>query len=447
MLSRLINVFFLLVVLDGALRKWALPEYGAELFALKDVVLLVTFATFMSGKKHHFDRLALGNRHSLLIVTWIALCLISLTISSKGLSNIIGLRYYLLPWLVATIMPAVMAGGEAITERRALALFLIALPIGILGAIKFGTSPDAAIKQYAGGSLGTARGAVVDAAGAGAARAAARVTGTFSFISTYAVFLQFVWLCGLALLLRQRSFWKIIGLGGGLALVFANMFMTGSRGVVLLSMLSTLPFAWLWLSETLREFGRVSGKFWAGVIFAAIALTTMPILFNAVIERNLAAEDAVERISGTLLMPIYTFSEGSMLGTGIGETFLGVGELRGASGMTEMRYEEVIQDRVGVEFGVFGYAFFLFAKIWLVISAFKLYKGARTSYIKVWSLVSLVYQLQFIWQIPVYNAVASVFYFACVGAVAVLHERNAQFQYGAQRNKPWNPSVAGPTRA
>ena len=173
MLSRLINV------LDGALRKWALPEYGAELFALKDVVLLVTFATFMSGKKHHFDRLALGNRHSLLIVTWIALCLISLTISSKGLSNIIGLRYYLLPWLVATIMPAVMAGGEAITERRALALFLIALPIGILGAIQFGTSPDAAINQYAWRSLGTEEVAVIDVADQGESRAAARVTGTF----------------------------------------------------------------------------------------------------------------------------------------------------------------------------------------------------------------------------------------------------------------------------
>jgi hypothetical protein len=255
---------------------------------------------------------------------------------------------------------------------------------------------------------------------------AARITGTFSFISTYGVFLQFVWLCGIGLLLRPCSFKRAIVIGAGMGLILANMFMTGSRGVVLVSLVFSIPFGWLWLSNALRTNARLTWRFWGIICFWVFALIVIPVLMNAVVERSTQAEDSNKRIMGSLLMPVYTLDQASLMGSGIGETFLGIGEVQGTSGIPDMQFEEIVQDRVGVEFGTLGYLFFLMAKVLFAFSAFKLFLSARSEYVRVWSTVFLMYQLEFLWQIPVYNAVAAIFYFASIGGIAVLSQHNAR---------------------
>ncbi len=100
-------------------------------------------------------------------------------------------------------------------------LLLAGLSCCLLGIAQFFSPPEAFINRYAWSnpSMGVA----------GLGLNKTRITGTFSYIAPYAVYLQFVFLAGLALFkLSGRGRSRIL-LGAGTALVFVNIVMTGSR--------------------------------------------------------------------------------------------------------------------------------------------------------------------------------------------------------------------------
>jgi hypothetical protein len=421
MTNKIFGVFFVLLVLEGALRKWIFPGISAELFALKDVVLFAIFLLVLSDTKRGEARWIVLQQYQLLIAVWMMVCVISLLASGFELQNLIGTRYYFVPWLVAILTPSLLQDGETKFERRIFLLFLLALPVGVLAVYQFGAAPTDEINQYAWRSATDV--AVIEVGEQDDLRSAARVSSTFSYISTYGAFLQFIWLCGLALLIRSGSGLRTVVLAIGMALILGNMLMTGSRGVALSSLVATVPFVVVWLIQGIRK-GSASNWIIAIGAFAGIAVVlVMPVLFEALWERNLLADDANERVFGTLLTPIYTIENSSFFGRGIGSTFLGVSELR-QEDFSEMLFDEFSQDRTAVEFGIFGYLFFLGVKIWLVGVSIALWSKAKSEFVQVWALVSIMFQIEYVWVIPLYNAVASTFYFACIGAVVALNKIN-----------------------
>jgi hypothetical protein len=202
---------------------------------------------------------------------------------------------------------------------------------------------------------------------------------------------------------RARLFYGVV-----LTAILANLFMTGSRGPTLGSML----LAVLFLPSLRRALGSRFG--FIGVIFGGAALAVGIWLARdiavALVERNQAAGDAQGRIGGALFFPVYTLIHSAFWGDGLGATFLGLGQLTGTGGF-EYRFDEVLQDRLAVEVGILGYLFFLVFKIYFLVATWRFSRRAIGFQTRVWALVSFSYQLSLMWSIPLYNSVAAIFYF------------------------------------
>jgi hypothetical protein len=83
-------------------------------------------------------------------------------------------------------------------------------------------------------------------------------------------------------------------------------------------------------------------------------------------------------------------------------------------------------DRIGLESGIVGYLLVFVVKIFYEVKTAALAVRARSREIRLWALVSFCYQLSSMWSIPLYNAVASAFYFSSLGLYFWLRDQNTR---------------------
>jgi hypothetical protein len=203
---------------------------------------------------------------------------------------------------------------------------------------------------------------------------------------------------------------------------FINIAMTGSRAPLLLSVTLSIPFAVLLVKQSSRFIFQI-GIAAAVVITAVGGLYAFSDPFNLIVLRDQDAGDTEERIMGALFTPINTLAAAEFLGDGIGSTFQGMQEL-GVTNSATAGFDEVNVDRIGIESGFIGYLFVLMVKILYIIKTSTLVVLARTREIRIWALALLCYQLGSMWSIPLYNAVASAFYFSALGLYYWLRHQN-----------------------
>jgi hypothetical protein len=390
-------------MIEGAVRKWILPEYSNEVFAVKDVVLFLAFATYVTRRP---QRMPKGPS----LMVWVFWALIAISYAAIGgftLENLIGLRYYLAPLPLLVIIPELIRTPEDLTQIAKWTV-RIALPIGVLATVQYFSPPDSRINSYAWS---------VDEAGAtfGLGDALqpdrARVTGTFSYISTYASFLTAAWVLAWLCLLHSKSRFDRWLSAIGLVLTSFNMGMNGSRLLLLTAVATGLPFS----IALVRQLGSIRTQALALAVIFGVGYIGTSIFepFALTAERGDMAE-ALERISGALLTPYTTLSEADLVGSGIGYTFGGLEQL---GFRTSTPFDEINLDRIGVEVGVFGYAYLLFLKLFMLWKTVRAYMVVNSTHIRHWLMAALLIQLNSMWQIPFYNSVAAIFYFSAIGLV------------------------------
>ena len=258
MLRRLIGLFLLVVVVEGAVRKWFLPELSNTVFAVKDVMLAGAFAAFALSGQTRLPKSA----DLWLWVAWAALAMSHALIAGLSLQTIIGLRYYLAPLPLIVIVPALIRDADDLDRLASWAVW-ITFPIGALAIAQYFSPLDSPLNTYAwGGDEVSSFGNEDDGYLTDTPRA--RVTSTFSYISTYAAFLAVSWLLAWLALLRGRTAFDRRLAGAALLLIAFNMGMNGSRALLLVALLSGMPFAWM----LLRKIGAV----WAQVLAACLSV-------------------------------------------------------------------------------------------------------------------------------------------------------------------------------
>lgn len=412
MISRtLYLLFFYYLVLEGAARKWLFPSASNELFLLKDLLLIGALSVLYSVESHKLAALrplALQEFEKTLFFFWGFFVLVGLAVAGFSLTGFIGLRYYIIPLLMLPLQPLV-AFDELQLERFFRDFLVLSALICMLGFVQFTSASDAPINRYSWSpnsemdvaTFGEVTQRITDAS-------YVRITGTFSYISPYASYLQFAFFCAIGMFVVARSERARLLYAAIIVGILANLFMTGSRAPAIASIL----VATLFLPNVRAALGKRFGVIGVGLGLVTVVSGVWLIgdLVSALLERNEAAGDATPRIYGALLMPFFTFMESPFWGEGIGATFLGLGELTG-SGQFQYRFDEVIQDRLAVEVGLFGYTFFLFFKIYFLVSTWRFHRRTVGFHTRVWSLVSFSYQLTLMWTIPLYNSVAAIFYF------------------------------------
>ena len=424
MIRTILGVFLVIVIVEGAIRKWLLPEYSNEVFALKDLVL---FACLFAYAMQHQATLP-KSPDILAWFVWAVLMLGYAAIAGFSFESIVGLRYYLAPLPLIVVLPAVIREPEFL-ERAAAWAVRLAIPIGILAVIQFYSPADSALNAYAWGGeeVGSTFGVgddildVIDRP---------RVTATFSYISTYAAFLSAAWVLAWISILHGRKRFDQWLAAGGLILISFNMGMNGSRALLVIAAITGFPF----LMALMRKLGSIRSQLIALAIIVASGFVGTSILepFVLTSERSVGPEEIVQRISGTLLTPYVTLTEIDFLGEGMGSTFGGYEQL---GYRTATAWDEVNLDRVGIELGIVGYLYLLVLKILMLAKAWGVYRRASSEDLRHWALAALLIQLSSVWQIPFYNAVAAIYYFCAVGLVYWLDQYERQGA-GVQRRSP-----------
>lgn len=415
--QKLLYLFFIYLVAEGALRKWFLPEYSNELFLVKDLLLMFAALVYL-GKRALFkgsDESVFTRHETALMWMWACLSFGHFFINGLSITSFVGLRYYLVMLPLMFILPRALLSLDVV-ERLSMIYLSIACIVCVLGLVQYFSPQNALINRYAWKDPSMA----IAMFGQGKAR----ITGTFSYISPYAVYLQFMVLVGLALFSISEAGRSHIYIGVVTSLIFVNIIMTGSRAPFLISSLLAIPFLFDMAKKTVLQRGRFFTVI-AGILIGVIILLWFGDVFSTLSERNKEAGDSDTRVIGALLMPLYTFQEIDIMGAGIGSTFLGMSEMSSGNEKTQF-FNEVTSDRIGVETGIFGYMFFLFFKLLFMIKAWVLYRSASNQHIKAWALVSFCFQLSLLWSIPVYNSVAAAFYFTSIGLYVLL--RNEQIR-------------------
>lgn len=214
-IRKLVWLYFILLLVEGALRKWILPSQSDKLLLVRDpVALLIYYHAFGSGI------FQLNQRLKLLLI----LCVVSIPLAVIGggfklLPIMYGVRIHFLHFPLIFIMPLVCTYRDVIKMGR---MFLMVSPLMTLVIInQFESGVDDQINAVAGGGVGaleTSGGKV-------------RASGTFSFVSGVVYYYAFLLCFTIIGFLRKGTYSNLL-LWVSVAFTILAIVTSGSRSVV-----------------------------------------------------------------------------------------------------------------------------------------------------------------------------------------------------------------------
>lgn len=414
---RSILAVFVLIIFEGALRKWVLPQLSDLLYFLKDLVLLGAYLRFFffsdHSPKHPFKSYAIKS-FLVLSAIW---CFFQVFNPSLGspVAGLFGLRGYLfyvpLMWLIPNLFET-----ENDLYRALRSYLLLVIPVGILGILQFFSPASSPLNVYAGGIDPTAGFSGTDSV---------RITGTFPYISGYAVYLSVCFAVLVPLLLRsQPRKWQLASTAE-MAIIIANSLMTGSRGIILFEAAYLAGFVGLTVLRKPSQFQTYVKRFTlpALVSFFILSRWLRP-AFDAFSTRATTTSDTVSgRLTNAFNFVPY-FQLKGIDGYGVGATHQAVNVLRNTLGLP---YGERIPigfesefGRIALELGPIGFILWYGLRLVLLLALFRLFWKLRTPFLQHLALAAfLTHLIQFIGQLVVHN-VFSVYYWALAGFIVLL---------------------------
>jgi hypothetical protein len=414
-----VKAAIVLLVFEGAIRKWVLPGSEDLVYFAKDVVLLGCYAGFF-GKNGRLARLArVPPGLTALLVAGAVYG--GLAIANPGepsiLIGLFGLKSYFLYIPLIFIVPA-MFDSEAELTRFLYRYALLAIPVGVLAAVQFRSPSSGMINTYAWNPADTSQVITFGSS------SEVRVTGTFSFITGYSTYVFMITLVILALLAARR--WRIRGNLPLLAALFFSligMLMTGSRGPVL-QLILVLP-VYLWFSVVKARGGAAAlGRIL--VVFAVGAALVSQAFFpaaEAFLTRAQSRGDVPSRILSPFVDPYYAFKVGGFLGQGIGITHQAAEKLGAPApppGLTGLPTgtEEVFEGesgRVMAELGLVGFVLFYGARIAIILLALRYVSALKSPALRGLGTASLLILVVSLPGSIVFNVTGGLLYWFFVG--------------------------------
>ncbi|HEY0513855.1 MAG TPA: hypothetical protein VGH73_18240 [Thermoanaerobaculia bacterium] len=403
-----VQLVLVLLIFEGAIRKWLVPGAQDLVYFAKDVLLLGVYAGSLR------DGPGLRRRLPALPILYAPLALSVLLgllqIFNPALPNLLvgifGFKAYFFYVPLLFVVPAAFPDDAALyTFLRRYAL--LAIPVGLLGIAQFFSPSTSALNTYARSS----EDAYVATFGSSTY---VRVTGTFSFITGYTAYLLTAVILILTLLAAGRwRFRRHLLLFGALGMTLLGMLMSGSRGPVLL-LIVLFPFYW-WLA-VIRERGGGAAFGRLVIVLALVAgvlAATGGKAIDAFLGRAAGVADVASRVNAPLLSPWELLPEAGLLGFGIGATHQTAATL--APGVVPYSWlhglaVEVESGRIILELGPLGFLLVYFVRLYLALYAFGQARALRTRFHRALATASF---LVFLAAIPggvVFDVTSDIYY-------------------------------------
>lgn len=402
-------VFFILVI-EGALRKWILPQASDMIYFLKDLVLLgayIKFYAFSRGGKQYLLKNKVINIFIYVAAGW---CIFQALNPSLGsiVAGIFGIKIYLFYVPLVWMLPSLFETEEELYNFLR-SHFLLILLTGTIGIIQFYSPASSPINAYAGDTE-----VQVATFGFGAS-ASVRVSGTFSYINSYSGYLFACFGLLIPMLsLKQPKLWQVITIAE-FFLVILNSIMNGSRTVTFASILFILAYISIRvMSQPVNTLRWLSKFILPSIVVILVAgLWFAPVIdqFSRRVNNN---QDVSGRISGSLTQPLEFLKYKNIDGFGTGATHPGTQALRNILGLPQgelvPKIYEAEMGRILLEIGPIGFILWYGLRIAIAINLFQLFWKLKRPFLRQLALAGCLIQAIWISGQLVFHHTFSVYY-------------------------------------
>lgn len=373
-----VQLALVVLVLEGAVRKWFLLGAQDLVYFAKDVLLLAAYAGFWAERGRR--RAWMPRQPFLFGVLTLTFAFGVLQVFNPELPNLfvglLGLKSYFLYVPLLFVVPHLFPNDAALAQflRRYL---LLSVPVGLLAIAQFFSPATSALNTYARPTDSLSSAITFGSS------TFVRVTATFSFITGYSAYLITIALLALAWLAATR--WRLRGnllIILVLGMTLLGMLMTGSRGPVVM-VAALFPLYW-WLSVAReKQSGATFGRLLVGMVLLGGFLFFLGRdalgAFHG--RASGSGSEAVGRMLTPFLAPYVVLPRAGLLGYGIGSTHQAAVALTpGILPFIWLRGNaiEVETGRVMLELGPVGFVLVYLGRLVLTLVALQLTLRMRT---------------------------------------------------------------------
>lgn len=412
-----VKMAFVMVLFEGAIRKWVFPQAQELAYFIKDIFLIGAYLRF-----YFFPDPVVRSWKVRAPVGLIVVCCVLISFSSLNpnigspILALYGLKVYLAYVPLALMVPYLFKSREQMTNN----LFwyaILATPICLLGAAQFAAPGYSALNVYATGDEGATM---------GWADARVRITGTFSYLSGHTTFVIVFFALHLALLMNKLPKWKWVMLMANLPLLAANALMGGSRASVVALALIGAGFM------AISAFQRVGTGSSAIIVVGGALVLAMAIVshfFGEAKEQftmrvRSGTDTFYERVVGMQVRSLsHGLTEGGLFGLGIGMTHPAVERLRNVLGVPRPRHMAPTFDsevgQVMVEIGLMGWAAWYVMRLVMLVHSFGSFFSCQPGPLRSLIFASALMQGFHLLLSVVLNHTANFFVFAFYGLALI----------------------------
>jgi hypothetical protein len=405
-----------LVVIEGALRKWVLPGSQDLVYFAKDIVLLAAYVGFWNSRAQL--RFRLTPLPGLAVALGLAAFFGALQVFNPRLPSlalgVLGFRSYFLYAPLAFVLPAAF-DDDAALGRFLKWYLLIPIPVGLLAGLQFFAPGGSALNVYARGGADT-----VSTFGSSTY---VRVTGTFSYISGYGGYLLASAILLLIVFATVR--WRLRGhlrLYAALTMTILGMLMTGSRGPIFI--LAVL-FPAYWVLAVAREAGgaATAGRLLvAATLLGLLVANAAPEALGAFRGRAASASDFTGRLASPFTAPWHMLDDAGALGFGIGSTHQAASVLLGSQvrqNWLSGAAPEAESGKVMLELGPLGFLLVYFLRVYLAAFALRCALRLKTRFHRALATGAFLQALVAIPGGVIFDPTGSLYYWFLIGLLTL----------------------------
>jgi hypothetical protein len=412
-----VQVAMVLLVVEGALRKWLFPGAQDLVYLGKDVILLAAYLGFLRERTR--ARRRLPQLPGFYAALGLGAIFGLLEIFNPKLPNLaVGLLGFKAYFLYVPLLVVVPAAFE--TERELVAFLrryiLLSIPVGILAVAQFLSPASSPLNAYARADFGLGGSGYISTFGSSQF---VRVTASFSYITGYGSYLIAMTILVLAYLAATR--WRLrrsVAAYAALGMALTGLFMTGSRGPVLIVALLFPIYCWL---SVIRggQGGATFSRLLLGLgLIAALLGSVGSDAVSAFTGRAAGTEDVWGRVAAPFTAPFDSIEDAGPFGFGIGATHQSAAAV--TQGLVPYVWlhgiaVEVESGRVMLEVGPIGFLLVYFVRLYLIGFALRQVFALRTPFHRALATACLLFFLAEILGSIVFDVTSDLFYWFFAG--------------------------------
>lgn len=420
--QRAVKLTLIIIVFEGVLRKWVLPQASELIYFLKDLVLLVAYLKYyLSSEPKYPFKLSIFNILLILAFSWCVCQAFNPSLGSP-IIGFFGLKAYFFYMPLMWLVPSLFKSEEEI-YRFLRNYLLLLIPVCLLAVAQFFSPVSSPINVYAGG----------EEANATLTDGITRVTATFPYLTGFSTYLTACFSILIPMLaLPQAKLWRWLTFAEAF-LVVATSFMTGARTLLLYEILFVAGYFCILFFAKPKEAARTTKKFFLPVMLMAAGL---PGIFAKAIDafsKRTEAASKAESVNDRVLIPltepvalIQQMQFKALDGYGIGATHQAVPTLRLALNLPVGEISlaaEVETSRVIIELGIFGFLFWYLLRLVLIFSSWRVFLRLKSYWLHQLTLSIFLFQILNIIAVHlIFNTTFAIYYWFFCGFILLFPE-------------------------